>query len=66
MLIGDCGVGKSNLVARYTANSFDTGSKSTIGVEFDNHDVRVDDGARVRAQVWDTAGQERFRAITRA
>jgi Ras-related protein Rab-11A len=34
VLIGDSGVGKSNLLSRFTRNEFNLESKSTIGVEF--------------------------------
>ncbi|KAL5993294.1 Ras-related protein RABA2a [Asimina triloba] len=34
VLIGDSGVGKSNLLSRFTRNEFFLESKSTIGVEF--------------------------------
>jgi Ras-related protein Rab-11A len=34
VLIGDSGVGKSQLLARFTRNEFTLESKSTIGVEF--------------------------------
>ncbi|KAJ0501366.1 putative small GTPase, P-loop containing nucleoside triphosphate hydrolase [Helianthus annuus] len=34
VLIGDSGVGKSNLLSRFTRNEFSLESKSTIGVEF--------------------------------
>ena len=33
-MIGDSGVGKSNLLSRFTRNEFNLESKSTIGVEF--------------------------------
>ena len=33
VLIGDSGVGKSNLLSRFTRNEFNLESKSTIGVE---------------------------------
>ncbi|XP_040990005.1 ras-related protein RABA1f [Juglans microcarpa x Juglans regia] len=65
VLIGDSGVGKSNLLSRFTRNEFNLDSKSTIGVEFATRSVRVDDKI-VKAQIWDTAGQERYRAITSA
>ncbi|XP_061364271.1 ras-related protein RABA1f-like [Gastrolobium bilobum] len=65
VLIGDSGVGKSNLLSRFTRNEFSLESKSTIGVEFATRSVRVDDKV-VKAQIWDTAGQERYRAITSA
>ncbi|KAK9025676.1 hypothetical protein V6N11_038534 [Hibiscus sabdariffa] len=65
VLIGDSGVGKSNLLSRFARNEFNLESKSTIGVEFATRSIRVDDKV-VKAQIWDTAGQERYRAITSA
>ncbi|CAD5190482.1 ras-related protein Rab11B [Musa acuminata AAA Group] len=65
VLIGDSGVGKSNLLSRFTRNEFSLESKSTIGVEFATRTIRVDEKV-VKAQIWDTAGQERYRAITSA
>ena len=65
VLIGDSGVGKSNLLSRFTRNEFNLDSKSTIGVEFATRSIQVD-SKTVKAQIWDTAGQERYRAITSA
>ncbi|KAL1320083.1 hypothetical protein HN51_064826 [Arachis hypogaea] len=65
VLIGDSGVGKSNLLSRFTRNEFCLESKSTIGVEFATRTLEVE-GRTVKAQIWDTAGQERYRAITSA
>lgn len=65
VLIGDSGVGKSNLLSRFTRNEFNLESKSTIGVEFATKSLKID-GKVIKAQIWDTAGQERYRAITSA
>jgi len=65
VLIGDSGVGKSNLLSRFTRNEFNLESKSTIGVEFATRSINLD-GKVIKAQIWDTAGQERYRAITSA
>src|SRR5574343_520763 len=65
VLIGDSGVGKSNLLSRFTRNEFNLESKTTIGVEFAQKTVTID-GKQIKAQIWDTAGQERYRAITSA
>lgn len=61
--MGDSGVGKTNLLSRFTRNEFNAESKTTIGVEFATRNVQIR-GKTVRAQIWDTAGQERYRAIT--
>ncbi|KAF8626365.1 hypothetical protein AX15_005016 [Amanita polypyramis BW_CC] len=65
VLIGDSGVGKSNLLSRFTRNEFNLESKSTIGVEFATRSINLE-GKVIKAQIWDTAGQERYRAITSA
>lgn len=65
VLIGDSGVGKSNLLTRFTKNQFNLESKTTIGVEFATKTIIVDNRI-IKAQIWDTAGQERYRALTSA
>lgn len=65
VLIGDSGVGKSNLLSRFTRNEFSLESKSTIGVEFATRTIHVDDKI-VKAQIWDTAGQERYKLSSKS
>ncbi|XP_061790118.1 ras-related protein Rab-25b [Nerophis lumbriciformis] len=65
VLIGESGVGKSNLLSRFTKNEFNHDSRTTIGVEFSTRTVQLNTFA-VKAQIWDTAGLERYRAITSA
>jgi len=62
LLVGDSGVGKSSLLARFISDSFDEQSP-TVGVDFKLKHVDVD-GTRLKLTVWDTAGQERFRTLT--
>ncbi|CAO3696992.1 unnamed protein product [Rhizopus stolonifer] len=65
IIIGDSGVGKSNLLLRYTSNGFLQDSRSTIGVEFATKTLKIDNNV-IKAQLWDTSGQERYKAITSA
>ena len=53
VLIGDSGVGKTNLLSRFTRNEFNLESKSTIGVEFATRSIQVDNKV-IKAQIWDT------------
>ena len=62
VLIGDSGVGKSNLLSRFARDEFSLETRSTIGVEFATKTVQVDDKL-VKAQIWDTAGQEMYYAL---
>ena len=65
ILIGDSGVGKTNIMSKFLKNQFMENSKATVGVEFGsklfNHE-----GHKIKAQIWDTAGQEKYKAITGA
>lgn len=65
VLIGESGVGKSNLLSRFTKNEFNHDSRTTIGVEFSTRTVQLNH-LTIKAQIWDTAGLERYRAITSA
>jgi ABC-type phosphate/phosphonate transport system ATPase subunit len=53
VLIGDSGVGKSNLLSRFTRDEFSLDSKSTIGVEFATRSLKIKEKI-VKAQIWDT------------
>lgn len=65
ILVGDSGVGKTNILGQFVRNEFNPESKTTIGVEFATRTVQID-GKIIKAQIWDTAGQERYRAVTSA
>jgi Ras-related protein Rab-23 len=66
VIVGDGGVGKSSLIRRYCQGVFTSAYKKTIGVDFLERVVNIDNGEQVRLMIWDTAGQEEFDAITRA
>ncbi len=63
VLVGDSGVGKTNLLTRFSKNEFSLESKTTIGVEFATKTITTESGRVIKAQIWDTAGQDRYRAI---
>ena len=65
VLAGNSGVGKSNLLSRFTRDEFNFDTRTTIGVGFDEKLLKIGD-KKVRLEVWDTAGHEKFRAITPA
>ncbi len=65
VIIGDSGVGKSNILLKYIYNSFSEEFKTTVGVEFGARNIEINK-AIYRIQIWDTAGQENFRSIARA
>ena len=65
VIIGDSGVGKSNILLQYINGKFNEDFKATVGVEFGAKNIEIN-GRIYRIQIWDTAGQENFRSIARA
>ena len=65
IILGDSGVGKSNLLSAFVDDTFSDETLTTIGVDFQTKELSLD-GRRTRAQIWDTAGQERFHAMSRS
>ncbi|XP_072040034.1 putative Ras-related protein Rab-33 [Amphiura filiformis] len=60
IVIGDSNVGKTCITYRFCGGKFPEKTEATIGVDFREKDVTVEDET-IKLQLWDTAGQERFR-----
>ncbi|MEN2497988.1 MAG: hypothetical protein MHMPM18_002320 [Marteilia pararefringens] len=65
VIVGCSGAGKTNIIGRYTNNTFLDSTRSTIGVEFMSKQLKIGD-QRIKCQIWDTAGQEKYRAVVSA
>ena len=65
ILIGDSGVGKTNILSKYVNNEFSFATQSTVGVEFGSKIIKKGEKT-IKLQIWDTAGQERYKSITSA
>ena len=62
IVLGDCAVGKSNILSKFCKNIFNKSSKSTIGVELFTKFYKYDNKI-IKVNIWDTAGQERFTSM---
>ena len=62
IILGDCAVGKSNILSKYSKNMFNKSSKSTIGVELITKFYKYENKT-IKVNIWDTAGQERFTSM---
>ena len=63
VIIGDSGVGKTNLIKRFVSDTFNENSKATVGVEFLSKTYKINNHI-FKIELWDTAGQERYKSIT--
>ena len=59
---GDGGVGKTTLLHRYIKGTFSIETKMTIGVQFFNKNLLLNDTV-CKLQLWDFGGQEQFRFL---
>lgn len=66
VVVGNGAVGKSSMIQRYCKGIFTRDYKKTIGVDFLEKQLSLEDGSEMRLMLWDTAGQEEFDAITKA
>jgi len=64
VVLGDSGVGKSNLLLRFVSGDYRTEHTLTIGASFMTKMMYVCDRV-VKLNLWDTAGQERYHALAR-
>lgn len=62
IIIGESGVGKTNILLRLCDDDYKQNYVATIGVDFKLKLFDID-GKKIKMQIWDTAGQERFRTI---
>eukprot|EP00012_Vannella_robusta_P005615 CAMPEP_0206203632 /NCGR_PEP_ID=MMETSP0166-20121206/12972_1 /ASSEMBLY_ACC=CAM_ASM_000260 /TAXON_ID=95228 /ORGANISM="Vannella robusta, Strain DIVA3 518/3/11/1/6" /LENGTH=199 /DNA_ID=CAMNT_0053622961 /DNA_START=818 /DNA_END=1413 /DNA_ORIENTATION=+ len=63
VVVGDSGVGKSNLILRFTQDNYCFAKEQTIGLELTSKNLCVNKKT-VQLEIADTAGQERYRTLT--
>lgn len=56
LVIGNSGVGKTNILLRFCDNNFMTSHLTTIGIDFKTKTILIGK-EKIRLQIWDTAGQ---------
>ncbi len=66
VLVGQSGVGKTNIITKYVNNEFSEDTESTNGASFASKEISYDKLKKtLKMEIWDTAGQEKFRSLTR-
>lgn len=55
VVVGESGVGKSNMIIRFVQDKFDENIITTIALDFHSEEITIKD-KRVKVQIWDTAG----------
>ncbi len=66
VLIGESGVGKTSIIARYMTNTFSTTLTTTAGANFTTKTVFLEEeNQSIKYEIWDTAGQEKYRSLAK-
>ena len=60
IVVGDSGVGKSQLVSRYSKNFFTSVSRPTVGIECVTHPIKMNQHS-ICLHIWDLSGDDKFR-----
>lgn len=65
-MLGDFGVGKTSLVARFVRNTFSEKYLTTIGAKVDSKVVDLSEAGEVKLVLWDIAGRSNLDALNRS
>ena len=63
-LLGDVSVGKTSIASRFCKNSFNENYINTIGGAYQQQNIILNNGVKIKMHIWDTSGQDRFRSMT--
>ena len=64
VLLGDVSVGKTSIASRFCKNSFNENYINTIGGAYQQQNIILNNGVKMKLHIWDTSGQDRFRSMT--
>ena len=62
--LGESAVGKSSFIIRYVHGNFSSNYMSTLGLDYRQRKIRLEDGREINLRLFDTAGQERYKSIS--
>ncbi len=65
-MLGDFGVGKTSLVARFVRNTFSDHYLTTVGVKVDSKEVVLPGDAVLKLVIWDIAGKSALDALNQS
>lgn len=63
-LLGDFGVGKTSLAARFVNNEYSEKYLTTVGVKMDTKLIAVNDELSIKLIIWDIAGENSLKKIS--
>jgi len=62
--LGESEVGKSSFIIKYVEGQFSSNYMSTLGLDFRQKKIELENGKEINLKLFDTAGQERYKSIS--
>ena len=66
ILLGNSGVGKTSILERFAYNKFNEDVLSTLGLNFVDKNITLNNGEKINLKIWDTMGQEKFHSLSKS
>ena len=64
VLLGETSVGKTSIITRFTQNSFNPNTLSSLNAQFVTKTIEIN-SEKITFDLWDTAGQEKYRSLAK-
>ena len=67
VIIGESGAGKTNIINRYTSDTFSSVLASTPGASFTAKTILIKDyNNPIKFEIWDTAGKKKLQTFSKS
>ena len=64
LVLGNGSVGKSSIIIKYIDNKFSLNYLTTLGLDFKQKKIKLENGKEINLKIFDTAGQERYKSVS--
>jgi len=62
-LLGDVSVGKTSIASLFCKNSFNENYINAIGEAYQQQNILLNNGAKIKLHIWDASDQDKFRSM---
>ena len=65
VLLGEEGVGKTNILSQFIEHIFLDNSQPTLSASYRSKNLILDNETQIKIELWDTSGKEKLRALSK-
>ena len=63
--LGNYAVGKTSIIRQFITHEFEDKLLPTIGIDFSNKNITIDNGVEMKIKIYDTSGQEKYHSLVK-